>query len=141
MGLSIKKLKRQINIKNVSPIARVVSVVKPTAQKVIETKNIGIKDIVAISPVGLASNLGKSGTSTITDIVMDKPIVPEPAVDSFVDTTTKPEPTKPEPTKPEPTKPAIATPVVKKKPNTLMYAGIGVGVLVLGYFGYRMFKK
>ena len=136
MGLSIKKLKRQINIKNVSPIARVVSVVKPTAQKVIETKNIGIKDIVAISPVGLASNLGKSGTSTITDIVMDKPIVPEPAVDSFVDTTTKPEPTKP-----EPTKPAIATPVVKKKPNTLMYAGIGVGVLVLGYFGYRMFKK
>jgi len=138
MGLSIKKLKRQINIKNVSPIARVVSVVKPTAQKVIETKNIGIKDIVAISPVGLASNLVKSGTSTITDVVMDKPIVPEPAVDSFVDTTTKPEPTKPEPIK---NTPAIATPVVKKKPNTLMYAGIGVGVLVLGYFGYRMFKK
>jgi hypothetical protein len=138
MGLSIKKLKRQINIKNVSPIARVVSVVKPTAQKVIETKNIGIKDIVAISPVGLASNLVKSGTSTITDVVMDKPIVPEPAVDSFVDTTTKPEPTKPEPIK---NTPAIATPVVKKKPNTLMYAGIGVGVLVLGYFGYKMFKK
>ena len=138
MGLSIKKLKRQINIKNVSPIARVVSVVKPTAQKVIETKNIGIKDIVTFSPVGLASNLVKSGTSTITDIVMDKPIVPEPAVDSFVDTTTKPEPTKPEPIK---NTPAIATQVVKKKPNTIMYAGIGVGVLVLGYFGYKMFKK
>ena len=136
MGLSIKKLKRQINVKNVSPIARAVSVIKPTAQKVIETKNIGIKDIVAISPIGLTSNLVKSGTSTITDIVMDKPILPEPAVDSFVDTTTKPDTTAP-----ATTTPAIATPVVKKKPNTLMYAGIGVGVLVLGYFGYKFFKK
>ena len=136
MGLSIKKLKRQINVKNVSPIARAVSVIKPTAQKVIETKNIGIKDIVAISPIGLTSNLVKSGTSTITDIVMDKPIVPEPAVDSFVDTTTKPDTTAP-----ATNTPAIATPVVKKKPNTLMYAGIGVGVLVLGYLGYKMFKK
>jgi hypothetical protein len=137
MGLSIKKLKRQINVKNVSPIARAVSVIKPTAQKVIETKNIGIKDIVAISPIGLTSNLVKSGTSTITDIVMDKPIVPEPAVDSFVDTTTKPDTTTP-----TTTTPAVAVaPVKKKKPNTLMYAGIGVGVLVLGYLGYKMFKK
>jgi hypothetical protein len=138
MGLRLRNITRQISLKNINPVARVVSVVKPTAQKVIETKNIGVKDIVAISPVGLASNLVKSGTSTITDVVMDKPIVPEPAVDSFVDTTTKPEPTKPEPIK---NTPAIATPVVKKKPNTLMYAGIGVGVLVLGYFGYKMFKK
>jgi hypothetical protein len=137
MGLSIKKLKKQINVKNVSPIARAVSVIKPTAQKVIETKNIGIKDIVAISPIGLTSNLVKSGTSTITDIVMDKPIVPEPAVDSFVDTTTKPDTTTP-----TTTTPAVAVaPVKKKKPNTLMYAGIGVGVLVLGYLGYKMFKK
>jgi len=33
------------------------------------------------------------------------------------------------------------TPPAPKKPNTLMYAGIGVGVLVLGYFGYRLMKK
>jgi hypothetical protein len=30
---------------------------------------------------------------------------------------------------------------VKKEPNTLKYAGIGVGVLVLGYFGYKLLKK
>jgi hypothetical protein len=28
-----------------------------------------------------------------------------------------------------------------KKPNTLMYAGIGLGVLVLGFVGYKMLKK
>lgn len=33
MGLSIKKITRQISLKNVSPVARVVSVVKPTAKK------------------------------------------------------------------------------------------------------------
>ena len=137
MGLSIKKLKRQINIKNVSPIARVVSIVKPTAQQIIETKTIGIRDVVALSPLGLTSNLVKSGTSTIVDVVVDKPIVPESAdlltpniAEDKTDKTTTDKNT-----------PAVTTPVVKKKPNTLMYAGIGVGVLVLGYFGYRMFKK
>jgi hypothetical protein len=136
MGLSIKKLKRQINIKNVSPIARVVSIVKPTAQQIIETKTIGIRDVVALSPIGLTSNLVKSGTSTIVDVVMDKPIEPEAIVQTNVDTTTKTDTTKP-----DTTTQAITTPVVKKKPNTLMYAGIGVGVLVLGYFGYKLIKK
>jgi hypothetical protein len=32
-------------------------------------------------------------------------------------------------------------PPVSKKPNTLKYAGIGLGVLVLGYFGYKLIKK
>jgi hypothetical protein len=136
MGLRLRNITRQISLKNVSPIARVVSIVKPTAQQIIETKTIGIRDVVAISPVGLTSNLVKSGTSTITDIVVDKPIEPEAIVQTNVDTTTKPDTTKP-----DTTTPAVTTPVVKKKPNTLMYAGIGVGVLVLGYFGYKLIKK
>lgn len=138
MGLSIKKLKRQINIKNISPVAKLVSVVQPTAQKVIETKNIGIKDVLAVSPIGISQTLTNTGTSNIVDVVMDKPIVPVAEVDTFVDTTTT---TTPAVTTPVVTTPAVTTPVVKKKPNTLMYAGIGVGVLVLGYFGYKFFKK
>jgi len=131
MGLSLKKITRQINLKNVSPVAKVVSIVKPTVQKVIETKKIGIKDYLAISPVGLASNLTNTGVSTITDIVVDKPLIEKPEVDNFA----------PAPVTPAPVTPAVAKPVVKKKPNTLMYAGIGVGVLVLGYFGYKLMKK
>ena len=136
MGLSLKKITRQINLKNVSPVAKVVSIVKPTVQKVIETKKIGIKDYLAISPVGLASNLTNTGVSTITDIVVDKPLIEKPEVDNFA-----PAPVTPAPVTPAPVTPAVAKPVVKKKPNTLMYAGIGVGVLVLGYFGYKLIKK
>ena len=136
MGLSIKKLKRQINIKNISPVARVVSIVKPTAQKVIETKNIGIKDVLAVSPLGLASNLTNTGVSNITDVVVDKPMIEKPEVDNFA-----PAPVTPAPVTPAPVTKAVAKPEVKKKPNTLMYAGIGVGVLVLGYFGYKLMKK
>jgi hypothetical protein len=138
MGLSIKKLKRQISIKNVSPVAKLVSVVKPTAEKVIDTRTIGIKDVLAVSPIGISQTLTNTGTSNIVDVVMDKPIVPVAEVDTFVDTTST---TTPAVTTPAVTTPAVTTPVVKKKPNTLMYAGIGVGVLVLGYFGYKMFKK
>ena len=138
MGLSLKKITRQINLKNVSPTARLVSVIKPTAEKVINTRTIGIKDYVALSPMGISQTLTNTGTSTIVDIVMDKPIVPVAEVDTFVDTTST---TTPAVTTPAVTTPAVTTPVVKKKPNTLMYAGIGVGVLVLGYFGYKFFKK
>jgi hypothetical protein len=143
MGLSIKKLKRQISIKNVSPVAKLVSVVKPTAEKVIDTRTICIKDVLAVSPIGISQTLTNTGTSNIVDVVMDKPIVPVAEVDTFVDTTstTTPAVTTPAVTTPAVTTPAVTTPVVKKKPNTLMYAGIGVGVLVLGYFGYKMFKK
>ena len=131
----LRKVKRQISIKNISPVARVVSVAKPTIQKVIDTKKIGIKDYIALSPVGLASNLTNTATSTIVDVVMDKPIVPNEVVEPIKDTPTIP-------TTPTTTTPAVAVaPEVKKKPNTLMYAGIGVGVLVLGYFGYRLLKK
>jgi|LakMenEpi03Aug12_release.lakeMendotaPanAssembly.Ray.scaffolds.fasta_scaffold574302_2 hypothetical protein len=138
MGLSIKKLKRQISIKNVSPVAKLVSVVKPTAEKVIDTRTIGIKDVLAVSPIGISQTLTNTGTSNIVDVVMDKPIVPVAEVDTFVDTTST---TTPAVTTPVVTTPAVTTPVVKKKPNTLMYAGIGVGVLVLGYFGYKFIKK
>jgi hypothetical protein len=138
MGLSLKKITRQISLKNVSPTARLVSVIKPTAEKVIDTRTIGIKDVLAVSPIGLASSVTNSGVSAITDIVMDKPIVPVAEVDTFVDTTSA---TTPAVTTPSVTTPAVTTPVVKKKPNFLMYGGIGVGVLVLGYFGYKMFKK
>jgi hypothetical protein len=143
MGLSIKKLKRQISLKNVSPVARVVSIVKPTAEKVINTRTIGIKDALAVSPIGISQTLTNTGTSNIVDVVMDKPIVPVAEVDTFVDTTstTTPAVTTPAVTTPVVTTPAVTTPVVKKKPNTLMYAGIGVGVLVLGYFGYKFIKK
>jgi hypothetical protein len=131
----LRKVKRQISIKNISPVARVVSVAKPTIQKVIDTKQIGVKDYIALSPVGLASNLTNTATSTIVDVVMDKPIVPNEVAQPIKDTPTTP-------TTPTTTTPAVAVaPEVKKKPNTLMYAGIGVGVLVLGYFGYRLLKK
>jgi len=138
MGLSLKKITRQINLKNVSPVARVVSVVKPTAEKVINTRTIGIKDALAVSPIGLASSVTNSGVSAITDIVMDKPIVPVAEVDTFVDTTsaTTPAVNTPAVNTPAVTTPAVTTPVAKKKPNTLMYAGIGIGVL-----GYKFFKK
>lgn len=138
MGLSLKKITRQISLKNVSPVARVVSVVKPTAKKVIETKNIGIKDVLAVSPIGLASNLTNTGVSTITDVVVDKPMIEKPEVDAFTDAPVSAV-TPVTPTTPA-TTPAT-TPVVNNKPNVLMYAGIGVGVLVLGYFGYKLIKK
>lgn len=138
MGLSLKKITRQISLKNVSPTARLVSVIKPTAEKVINTRTIGIKDALAVSPIGFASSVTNSGVSAITDVVMDKPIVPVAEVDTFVDTTST---TTPAVTTPAVTTPEVTTPVVKKKPNTLMYAGIGVGVLVLGYFGYKFIKK
>jgi hypothetical protein len=128
-----RKLKRQISIKNVSPVAKLVSVVKPTAEKVIDTRTIGIKDVLAVSPIGISQTLTNTGTSNIVDVVMDKPIVPVAEVDTFVDTTST--------TTPAVTTPVVTTPVTKKKPNTLMYAGIGVGVLVLGYLGYKFFKK
>lgn len=137
MGLSLKKITRQISLKNVSPVARVVSVVKPTAKKVINTRKIGIKDYIAISPIGLASNLTNTGVSTITDVVVDKPMIEKPEVDAFTDAPVSAV----TPVTPATNTPAVAKPEVKKKPNTLMYAGIVVGVLVLGYFGYRMFKK
>ena len=138
MGIRLRNITRQISLKNISPTARLVSVVKPTAEKVINTRTIGIKDALAVSPIGLASSVTNSGVSAITDVVMDKPIVPVAEVDTFVDTTST---TTPALTTPAVTTPAVTTPVVKKKPNTLMYAGIGVGVLVLGYFGYKFIKK
>lgn len=133
----LRKITRQISIKNISPVARVVSVAKPTIQKVIDTKQIGIKDYIAISPVGIAINSVKAGTSNIKDVVVDKPIV-EP-IETDVPVTTATSTTTPASTT---TTPAVAsTPAPKPKNNTLMYAGIGVGVLVLGYFGYRLLKK
>jgi hypothetical protein len=131
----LRKVTRQISIKNINPVSRVVSVVQPTIKKVIDTKQIGIKDYIALSPVGIASNLTNTATSNIADVVMDKPIVPNEVVEPIKDIPTTP-------TTPTTTTPAVAVaPEVKKKPNTLMYAGIGVGVLVLGYFGYRLMKK
>jgi len=139
MGIRLRNITRQISLKNISPTARLVSVIKPTAEKVINTRTIGIKDALAVSPIGLASSVTNSGVSAITDIVMDKPIVPVAEVDTFVDTTSA---TTPAVTTQAVTTPAVeVAPAVKKKPNTLMYAGIGIGVLVLGYFGYKMFKK
>jgi hypothetical protein len=130
----LKKITRQINIKNVSPVAKLVSVVQPTAQKVIETKDIGIKDVLAVSPMGISQTLTNTGTSNIVDVIVDKPIIPVAEVETISETKTTE-------TTPAVVTPAVVTPVVKKKPNTLMYAGIGVGALVLGYFGYKMFKK
>lgn len=132
----LKKITRQISIKNISPVARVVSVAKPTIQKVIDTKQIGIKDYIAISPVGIAINTIKTGTSNIKDVVVDKPIVAEQEdllTPNIIDDTKD---------KNKSTTPAVApAPAPKPKNNTLMYAGIGIGVLVLGYFGYRLLKK
>ena len=127
-----RKLKRQVSIKNISPVAKVVSVIKPTAKNVIDTKKVGIKDVVALSPIGLAGSLTNAGTSSIVDVVVDKPIMPV----AEVDTTTTPAVSTP-----EVSTPAVTPPVVKKKPNTLMYVGIGVGVLVSGYLGYKFSKK
>lgn len=137
MGIRLRNITRQISLKNINPVARVVSVVPTTIKKVIDTKTIGIKDYIALSPIGLAQGLTNTGTSIIKEVVMDKPIEPEAIVQTNVDTTTKPDTTTP-----ATTTPAVAVaPAVKKKPNTLMYAGIGLGVLVLGFFGYRMLKK
>lgn len=137
MGIRLRNITRQISLKNVNPVARVVSVVPTTIKKVIDTKSIGIKDYIALSPIGLAQSLTNTGTSIIKDVVTDKPIEPEPAVDSFTPATKTPDTTAPATTTPV----VAVAPPVKKKPNTLMYAGIGVGVLVLGFFGYRMLKK
>ena len=133
----LRRVTRQINIKNISPVARVVSVVQPTIKKVIDTKTIGIQDYVALSPVGLATETIKTGTSNIKDVVVDKPIEKEPedfltpnVAGDIKDKTTPNTPT-----------PAVAVAPAPKKPNVLMYAGIGVGVLVLGYFGYKLMKK
>jgi len=133
----LKRVTRQINIKNISPVARVVSVVQPTIKKVIDTKTIGIQDYVALSPAGISSNLTNTATSTIVDVVMDKPIVPNEVVEPIKDIPTTPA----TPTSLPTITPAVAVAPEKKKPNTLMYAGIGVGVLVLGYFGYKLMKK
>jgi hypothetical protein len=132
----LKKITRQISIKNISPVARVVSVAKPTIKKVINTKQIGIKDYIALSPVGIAVNSVKAGTSQIKDVVVDKPIEPVSDVKSSLENQT--DVVKPT----SAVTPAVApAPAPKPKTNTLMYAGIGVGVLVLGYFGYRLLKK
>jgi len=136
MGLSLKKITRQISLKNISPVARVVNVVKPTAKKVINARTIGVKDIIKLSPVGLASNLTNNATSNIVDVVMDKPI--EPVAEVLTPLEKQEDLVKPAPAVASAVAPA---PKSKPKPNTLMYAGIGVGVLVLGYFGYRLIKK
>ena len=137
MGIRLRNITRQISLKNINPVARVVSVVPTTIKKVIDTKTIGIKDYIALSPIGLAGSLTNTGTSIIKDVVTDKPIEPEAIVQTNVDTQTASATTTPATTTPV----VAVAPVVKKKPNTLMYAGIGVGVLVLGYFGYKLIKK
>lgn len=65
-------------------------------------------------------------------------MIEKPEVDAFTDAPVSAV-TPVTPTTPA-TTPAT-TPVVNNKPNVLMYAGIGVGVLVLGYFGYKLIKK
>ena len=127
MGL-FRKLKKKISIKNISPIAKLGSAIKTPVKKVVSTGNVGIKDVVAVSPVGLGASIIKSGTSNITDVVVDKPIIKKDnlafedannSADLFANQTNAN------------TLPSTSTKDDKKSNNTLLYAGIGVGVLVL----------
>jgi hypothetical protein len=131
MGL-FKKLKKKISIKNISPIAKVGSIVKKPAQKVISTGKIGVKDVVSVSPIGIGVSAVKSGVSNVKDVIVDKPILPK---DEFVSEVPKKELN--QETKEE-TKPIIED----KNKNTLLYLGIGVGALTLiGAIIYSMKKK
>lgn len=131
MGL-FKKLKKKISLKNISPIAKVGSIVKKPAQKVISTGKIGIKDVVAISPIGIGASAVKSGVSNVKDVVVDKPIVENKVVDNFSEE--KKEDVLPT-TESKPT-------VEPKKTNNLLYIGVGVGALLLiGAVVYKVRKK
>jgi hypothetical protein len=109
-----KKITRGISVRNISPVVRANA---PIVDAIKEVK-----------------------TSSIVDVVMDKPIVPNEVVKPIKDIPTTPT-TPATPTSLPTITPAVAVAPEKKKPNTLMYAGIGVGVLVLGYFGYKLMKK
>jgi len=122
-----KNIGRQISIKNISPVARVASIVKKPVQQVIRTGNVGVKDVLAVSPVGVAVGLVKQGTSQIKDIAMGNQPIPEETIDETVvddtvdETTTGKDETKNTDKVPE-----------KEKSKLPLYIGIGGGILVLG---------
>jgi hypothetical protein len=134
MGL-FSKLKKKISLKNVSPIAKVGSAIKTPIKKVVSTGKVGIKDVISVSPAGLGASIIKSGTSNVTDVVVDKPIIKKDEINTFADDTaieTKTEAT---------SEKLINEPTPKKENKTLLYAGIGLGVLLVIGVVYKISKK
>jgi hypothetical protein len=122
-----KNIGRQISIKNISPVAKVVSIVKKPVQQVISTGNVGFKDVLAVSPVGIAVGLAKQGTSQIKDVAMGNQPIPEETIDETVVDDTVDETTNGK----DETKNTDKVPE-KEKSKLPLYIGIGVGILVLG---------
>ena len=122
-----KNIGRQISIKNISPVAKVVSIVKKPVQQVVNTGKVGFKDVLAVSPIGVAVGLAKQGTSQIKDVAMGNEPIPEEIIDETVvdDTVDKTTTSKDE------TKNTDKVPE-KEKSKLPLYIGIGVGILVLG---------
>ena len=127
-----KNIGRQISIKNISPVVRVASIVKKPVQQVIRTGNVGFKDVLAVSPVGIAVGLAKQGTSQIKDIAMGNQPIPEETIDeTLIDETVVDDTVDKTTTGKDETKNTDKVPE-KEKSKLPLYIGIGVGILVLG---------
>lgn len=134
-----KNLKRKISIKNINPATAVGSVLQPTIKKIVNTKKIGIKDAVSLSPLAVASKVAKKGTSNVNDVVFGKPSVNNPKKD-LTSTESVVAPVGEKTLEPE--KLPVDTKVeTKPKNKTLVYAGVGVGALIIGYLGYKFIGK
>ena len=124
----LKNITRQISIKNISPVAKVVSIVKKPVQQAVSTGNVGFKDALAVSPLGIAIASAKQGVSNIADVAMgtepidEVEVIDETVVDDTVNDAT---------TNNDTTKKTDEVPV-KEKSKLPLYLGIGAGILVLG---------
>jgi hypothetical protein len=125
----LKNITRQISIKNISPVAKVVSIVKKPVQKVVSTGKVGFKDVLAVSPVGVAVGLAKQGTSQIKDVAMGNEPIPEEIIEETVVDDTLVDDTNTVVGK-DVTKKEDGVPD-KEKNKLPMYIGLGLGGLVL----------
>lgn len=125
----LKNIKRQISIKNISPVAKVVSIVKKPVQKVLSTGKVGVKDVLAVSPVGIAVASVKQGVSNIADVAMGTEPIPEEIIDEKVVDDTLIDDTNTVAGK-DVTKKGDEVPI-KEKSKLPLYIGLGIGGLVL----------
>lgn len=152
MGIKLKRLTRKIKIKNVIPAVIVANVAKGNVKKVVEiakTGKVGIKDVLEVSPAGTVANIGKN---TVGGVVASNLINPDELISSDevlevtqpIVTDEKPKDsteTKTDSDKTKTTEQNNKNDKNDKKNNLFLYAGIGLGVLVLGFVGYKMLKK
>jgi hypothetical protein len=123
------KLKKNISLKNASPAGLLGSGVVKKGKKVIKTGKLGVKDAVDISLVGVGVSTLKGGDSNKKNPKSEnKTLI---GSDIFVDDKKQNQSQSTQTT----------TSVEKKKNNNLLYVGIGVGILLIGGFLYKMNKK